>query len=86
MTSPAWGTFYTCGRSAGLVGNCRMTPGMHAGCEFLQVKDRLQQVWANWRKLTPQQQRTWAEKQLGESLRWHAACCRAICTTCQIHH
>lgn len=32
----------------------------------LQVKDRLQQVWANWRKLTPQQQRTWAERQLGE--------------------
>jgi hypothetical protein len=31
------------------------------------VKDRLQQVWANWRKLTPQQRRTWAERQLGES-------------------
>jgi hypothetical protein len=32
----------------------------------LQVKDRLQLVWASWRTLTPEQQRAWAEKQLGK--------------------
>jgi hypothetical protein len=42
---------------------------------FLQVKDRLQQVWASWRKLNPQQQRAWADKQLGK-LPWQE------CTFC----
>jgi hypothetical protein len=49
----------------------------------LQVKDRLQLVWSSWRKLTPEQQRSWAEKQLGK----HRACAATkllpICTRLQ---
>jgi hypothetical protein len=35
--------------------------------DSLQVAARMRMLWGDWRQLTTQQQRTWGDKQLGES-------------------